>query len=107
MYIIGNLLLALAQVINLITSIYTFIIAGSVIISWVQADPYNPIVKFLHSATEPIYSKIRKVLPAFLYRSTIDWTPLVVIILLMFLETLIGGTLTDLGNHLRYGVPLH
>ncbi len=105
---LGLILIALAKIISLITSIYTFIVAGSAIISWVRPDPYNPIVVFLYQATNPLYRQMRRYLPSFLYSQSIDWTPMIVILLLVLIETIVGGGLYDLGNQLRFGqmIPL-
>lgn len=103
MSVLGNLFIALAKVIDLVVGMYTFIIAGAVIITWVQADPYNPIVRFLRTATEPVFSRVRKLLPKSITRGNIDWTPMIVIIALIFFQTLLSGVLMDLGLHLRYG----
>lgn len=103
MSILGTVLIAFAKVISLIVGIYTFIVAGAVIVSWVRADPYNPIVNFLHQVTEPVFSRCRRFLPRVLYKTGIDWTPMLVIIILIFLETIISGTLRDVGMNLRYG----
>lgn len=103
MSILGTIFIALAKVFSLIIGIYTFIVAGAVIVSWVRADPYNPIVNFLYQVTEPVFSRFRRFLPSFLYRTGIDWTPMLVIIILIFLETIISGTLRDIGISLRYG----
>lgn len=102
MSLIGNFLLALAKVISLISGLYTFIVAGAIIVSWVKPDPYNPIVLFLYQATEPVFRQIRRILPRFFYSTGIDWTPMIVIIILIFIETLLTGTLTDIGMKLRY-----
>ncbi|MDO8519138.1 MAG: YggT family protein, partial [Deltaproteobacteria bacterium] len=91
MPLLGNLLIALGKVISLIVGVYTFIVAGAVIISWVRPDPYNPIVQFLNRTTEPVFSWVRRFIPRFLYQTGIDFTPLLVIVLLVFLETLIAG----------------
>lgn len=103
MAILGNIFIALAKVISLIVGVYTFIVAGAVIVSWVRADPYNPIVNFLYQATEPVFSRCRRFLPGFLYRTGIDWTPMIVIIVLIFLETVISGSLRDIGLSLKFG----
>ena len=54
---------SLYQLVNLVFQVYTFIVLGRVIISWVNPDPYNPIVRFLYNATEPVLQRIRRVLP--------------------------------------------
>ncbi len=88
MHTLGYLIISFAKVIQLLANIYTFIIAGSVIISWVGADPYNPIVRFLRQATEPVFWRVRKLLPKALLRTGIDFTPLLVLILLTLIENL-------------------
>ena len=68
------LLNALATVINLIFQIYFYIVIGRAIISWVNPDPYNPIVRFLHNVTEPVLYRIRKLLPV--HFGGIDLSPI-------------------------------
>lgn len=102
MSFLGILLIAIAKVIDLVAGIYTLIVAGTVIVSWVRPDPYNPIVVFLNQATEPVFRFVRQFLPSLLRRSRIDWTPLIVILVIIFLETILVGTLSDLGNRLRH-----
>jgi len=75
------LLNAMATVVNYVFQIYFYIVIGRAIISWVNPDPYNPIVRFLHNATDPVLDRIRRLLP--LQFSGIDFTP---IILLLGLE---------------------
>ena len=61
--IIREIILALAQVVDLVFTIYIFIIIARAILSWVNPDPYNPIVRFLHSATDPVLYKIQRWIP--------------------------------------------
>ncbi len=97
MEIIGsNLITAIADVIGLIISIYTFIIIGRVLISWVSPDPYNPIVRFLYMATEPILGFARRYIPPI--GGTLDISPIVVLILIQFLGKLIVDTLYQLAS---------
>ena len=102
MSFLGLLLIALSKVIDLVAGVYTLIVAGAVIISWVRPDPYNPIVIFLNQATEPLFRWVRRIIPSIFKRSRIDWTPLIVITLIIFLETILSGTLHDMGTRLRF-----
>ncbi len=95
MHILGLLLLAVAKILHLVVNIYTFIIAGAVIISWVNADPYNPIVRFLYQATHPVFSRVRKIVPRALWRTGIDFTPILVFILLILIDTVAIGMIFD------------
>jgi len=65
MFVIANLLVAVAQALDYILWAYLWIIIGRVIVSWVNADRYNPIVRFLYSATEPVLARVRRRLPAY------------------------------------------
>ena len=60
MFIMANLLVALAQVLDYLLWAYWWILLGRVIISWVNADPDNPIVRFLYIATEPVLARVRR-----------------------------------------------
>lgn len=102
MFALGSLLISLAKVISMIISIYEYIIIGAVIISWVGADPYNPIVRFLRQATEPLFAQVRRFLPRAMFRIGIDFTPLIVLILLVLLENLLVGFLYHFGRQMTH-----
>ena len=88
--IVSNFLSAIAFVLDKVLDIYIYIIIGRAIISWVNADPYNPIVRFIYRATEPVLCRVRRVLPAM---GGIDLSPLVVIMVIYFLKAFIVKSL--------------
>lgn len=88
--IVTNFLSAIAFVVDKILDIYIYIIIGRAIISWVNADPYNPIVRFLIRATEPVLSRVRRILPAM---GGVDLSPVVVILVIYFLKAFIVKSL--------------
>jgi YggT family protein len=90
MYIIGNFLNALAAVIDIALGAYIWLIIGRVIISWVNADPYNPIVRFLHGATDPVLEPIRRRLPIM---GGLDLSPMLLILAIIFLRQFLVPTL--------------
>ena len=94
MFVIGNFLNALATMIDFILTAYMWVIIGRAIISWVNADPYNPIVRFLHDVTEPLLSKIRRVVP--MMGGGLDFSPMILIIAIMFLRSFLVPTLHGL-----------
>jgi YggT family protein len=98
MYILGNFLYAIAKIINFILSAYIWIIIGRAIISWVNADPYNPIVRFLYEITEPVLSRIRRVIPVF--AGGIDFSPMILILIIIFLQSFLVPTLQQLAASL-------
>ncbi|MCI5150799.1 MAG: YggT family protein [Candidatus Electrothrix sp. MAN1_4] len=94
MFILGNFLLALAKLVNLVFSAYIWIVVGRAIISWVNADPYNPIVRFLVQATDPVLEKIRRYIPPM---GGLDLSPMVLIFALYFLQGIIVPSLLQIG----------
>ena len=96
MFVAQNFMTAVAQLIDFVLTVYTWIIIGRVIISWVNADPYNPIVRFLYEATEPLLSRIRRILP--LSMGGIDFSPLILIMGIMFLQSFLVPTLRQIAQ---------
>jgi YggT family protein len=99
MYVIGNFLLAIASVLSWALSIYWWIIIGRAIISWVNPDPNNPIVRFLYNATEPLLYRVRRALP--ITAGGIDFSPLVVLAAIMFLQIFLVGSLQHAARTLQ------
>ncbi len=91
MFIISNFLNALATLIDFVLSAYMWIIIGRAIISWVNADPYNPIVRFIHEVTEPLLYRIRRALPV--VAGGFDLSPMVLIMAIIFLQSFLVPTL--------------
>ncbi|MDX2165606.1 MAG: YggT family protein [Deltaproteobacteria bacterium] len=98
MFVLTNLLLAIAGALWMLLTAYFYILLGRVIVSWVNADPRNPIVRFLFNATEPLLWRVRRMLP---YMSGVDLSPLVVSILIYVARGFLVGTLTDLAYRLQ------
>jgi YggT family protein len=86
MYALGSLILTLVQILSMILTVYTYVIIAAAIISWVNPDPYNPIVRFLRQITEPVFYQVRKILPRALFRTGIDFTPLIVLLLIFLIK---------------------
>ena len=82
------LISAVFQVLQAILSIYFWIVIGRAVISWVNPDPYNPIVRFLYNATEPVFSRIRRILP--LRFGGMDFTPIALLILIGVLQNILA-----------------
>ena len=96
MFVLGNLLGALATVIYYVLEIYMWIIIARAVISWVNPDPYNPIVRFLYSITDPVLLAIRRRLP--LSFGGIDFSPVLVILAIIFLQRFLVASLHDLAR---------
>lgn len=99
MFVIGNFLAAVASVLSMLLSAYMWIIVIRALISWVNPDLYNPIVRFLHSATDPLLYRVRRMIP--LSFGGIDFSPILVIAAIVFLQTFLVQSLIDLARALR------
>jgi YggT family protein len=99
MFVIGNFLAAVASVLSMLLSAYMWIIIIRALISWVNPDPYNPIVRFLHAATDPLLYRVRRFIP--LNFGGIDFSPIFVIAGIVFLQTFLVQSLLDFSRTLR------
>ncbi len=97
---LGYILLAFARLLHMLISIYTFVVAAAVIISWVNADPHNPIVRILNQLTQPAFRMARRILPAAVFRTGIDFSPLLVFFVLILIDTVLINLLFDLARQL-------
>ena len=92
MILLGNILLALAKIVELasgLLTIYKYVLLASVVISWVNADPYNPIVNFIYRVTEPVLQRVRRYMPN---TGMIDISPLVVFALIYLVQIIVFDT---------------
>jgi YggT family protein len=99
MFVMGNFIFALARVLDIIITLLYWLIIIRALLSWVNPDPFNPIVQFFQRTTEPILYRIRKVLRMQFW--TIDISPIIAIIILIFLQGFLVRTLTDIATKLR------
>jgi YggT family protein len=90
----SNFLTAIAKVLDVVLSIFMWIVIARAILSWVNPDPYNPIVRFIHNITEPVLHQIRKRLP--LNFGGIDFSPILVLLAVIFLQQFVVQSLYDL-----------
>ena len=100
MFVVANLLEAVASVLSMVLTVYMWIIIARALVSWVNPDPYNPIVRFLYSATEPVLYRLRRAFP--LYAGGIDFSPIIVFVAIYFLELFVVRSLHDLARSLRF-----
>ena len=98
MFIIGNLLNAIAYILNFVLTIYMYVIIVSALLSWVNPDPYNPIVRFLYSVTEPVLRPIRSRLR---FSIGIDISPLLVILAIWFIQRFVIASLFGMASRMQ------
>ena len=96
MFVASNFLMAVAGIVDFLLTAYMWVIIGRAVISWVNADPYNPIVRFLYEVTEPLLGRIRRILPVSM--GSIDFSPIVLIIVIIFLQSFIVPTMEQMAR---------
>jgi YggT family protein len=99
MFAVSHFILAMARLIELVLWAYFWVIIARAVISWVNPDPFNPIVRFLYRVTEPVLRPIRRRLPTF--QMGLDLSPMIVILAIYFLQSFLVESLRDLAVSLR------
>jgi len=99
MFVVENFIVALAKIMEMGLTIYMWIIIGRALISWVNPDPYNPIVTFLYRATEPVLAPVRRLIP--IRGLGIDIAPVIVILVIYFLQMFLIKTMIQMTGYIR------
>lgn len=94
MFILGNFIRALAEVINIGLTLFMWIVIAHAILSWVRPDPFNPIVRFINQVTEPLLYQIRSRIPTAF--GGFDFSPIIVLLGVVFLRIFIVDSLMRL-----------
>jgi YggT family protein len=98
MFVMGNVLQAVATVLDTALWLYMWVIIARALISWVNPDPWNPIVQFLERVTEPVLAPIRRWIG---WRMGIDLSPIIAILIISFLQIALVKTLSDLARQMN------
>ncbi|TDJ51870.1 MAG: YggT family protein [Nitrospina sp.] len=99
MYVLSNLLQAVAVILDIVLTIYMWVIIVRALLSWVNPDPYNPIVQFLHSITEPVLYRVRKALP--MPGMGLDLSPIIVLLAIIFMQSFLVQSLKTAALNLQ------
>ena len=91
MFVLGNLVMALATILDYILTIANWLIIIRALLSWVNPDPYNVIVQFIYKVTEPLLAPFRRLFPA--YSIGIDLSPIFALLAIWFLKLFLVRTL--------------
>ena len=99
MFILGNFIAAVARIIDIALNIYMWIIIIRAVLSWVNPDPYNPIVRMLYRVTEPVMAPVRRWIP---WRGLgIDLSPVIILLAIVFLQSFLVPSLMQFAYSLR------
>jgi len=99
MIILSNFLIAIAKVLDIVLTIFMWIVIARAVLSWVSPDPYNPIVRFIHQVTEPVLYQIRRRIPVSF--GGIDFSPILVFLAIIFLQRFVVHSLYGLAQTLQ------
>jgi len=95
MFAFGDLLISIATILDYLLGFYKWVVIIAALLSWVNPDPYNPIVRFLYSVTEPVFRPIRRLIG---YRlGPVDISPIIVILAIIFIQSFLVRTLIKVG----------
>lgn len=94
----SNFIVQILGILSYILTIYGYVIVARVVISWVNADPYNPIVRFIYDITEPVLGRIRRYVPMSV--GGFDFSPILVVLGVWVIQVII----TSLQEQVRYWV---
>ncbi len=100
MFFVSNFLVAAATVLSKVLDVYQLVVVVAVLISWVSPDPFNPLVRLLRSATEPVFDLIRRKIPMVML-GVLDLSPLVLFGLIWFAKMFLVTSLYDLARAVR------
>jgi len=94
MFVAGNLIIALARVLDIVLTVYYWLILIRAVVSWVNPDPFNPVVQFLHRSTDFILDPIRRIIPP----SGIDFSPIIAFLIILFTKDFLVRSLFQFGS---------
>jgi YggT family protein len=99
MFVLGNFIAAVARILDVALTIYMWIIVIRAVLSWVNPDPYNPIIRLISQLTEPVMAPIRRLIP--LRGMGIDFSPIIILLLTIFLQSFLVQSLLELSYQFR------
>jgi len=100
MFVLANLIMAVAQILDIILGFYIWVIIIRALISWVNPDPYNPVVRFLYRVTEPVLYRIRRIVPIM---GGMDLSPVIAIFAIIFIRRFFITTMLEIAFRLKTG----
>jgi len=99
MFVVANLVEAIARILDVGLTLYMWIVIIRALLSWVNPDPYNPIVRFLYRATEPVLRPIRRLIP--MGNIGIDISPVIVILVIILLQNFVVRSMIEFAFRLK------
>lgn len=95
MFVVSNFFTALGTIVYYALELYMYVVIARALISWVNPDPWNPIVQFLEKVTEPALAPLRRMIG---WRLGIDVSPIILILIIIFLQKFIVPSLFQMAT---------
>jgi YggT family protein len=95
MFVVNNFFAALGSVVYYVLELYMYVVIARALISWVNPDPWNPIVQFLEKVTEPALAPLRRMIG---WRLGVDLSPVILILIIIFLQKFIVPSLFQMAT---------
>ena len=92
MFVLANILSAVAMVVQTVLDLYFWVVIIACVMTWVNPDPYNPIVRTLRTLTEPVFIRVRKWMP-FTYTNGFDFSPIIVLLAIKLVDNIVVRSL--------------
>jgi len=99
MFIVANLVEIIARILDIGLTLYMWVVIIRALLSWVSPDPYNPIVRFLYRATEPVLRPVRRLVP--MGNIGIDISPVIVIVVIYLLQNFVVRSMVEFAYRLK------
>jgi YggT family protein len=99
MFVVSNLIISVAKIADVLLSLYLWVVIIRALLSWVNPDPYNPIVRFLYQITEPAFALVRRWLP-WTAMGGIDFAPMIIMLGIFFIQSFVVQTLIQFAYNL-------
>lgn len=99
MFVFGNFVTGIAYVVDMLLNIYFWIILIRTVLSWLQPNPYNPLVRIIYNLVDPVTYKISRMIPTRV--GMIDLAPFILMILIVFVQRFFVRSLFDLGTRMN------
>lgn len=99
MILLGGIIKGIGVILDSLLVFALILVFARVVVSWVSADPFNPIVRFIIASTDPLLRPLRRYIPAV---GQLDLTPLVLALVLLFLRIAVAESLIQYGHELRF-----
>ena len=99
MFVVGNFVTGIAYVFDMLLNIYFWIILIRTVLSWIQPNPYNPLVRTIYKLVDPVTYKISRMIPTRL--GMIDFAPFILMIIIVFLQRFLVRSLFEFGARMN------